>query len=164
MEISGSRQFREKVAKYLNSDETVLVTRHGKITGIYLPLNHKTVIPDSFQKTLAETLAHTLGELVSKLHMSEHELETTFKSLRYQLTPGLLHSEIRSLIDEQRDRCLWFLANDYYPKDSDSVIYILDTIRKHGNLDAFRKAEELKRWHLHLFSKKSVDFYQKTGS
>ena len=163
MKMIGSRQFRENTARYLKSTEPVLVTRHNRIAGVFLPLDNTDEIPDCIPKTLAETLANYLDHLIGKLNLTNTELENVFNQLRYRLTPSLLESEINQFIDEHRDQCLWFLASDYYPDDSESIIYVLDSISKQGDLKAYKKAEELKQWHLHLFNRQSVVSCQKTG-
>jgi len=53
---------------------------------------------------------------------------------------------LRRLVDEYRGRCLWSLKADYYPETPEEALRVLDTIQRHGDLDAFRRAGELKRW------------------
>lgn len=53
------------------------------------------------------------------------------------------------LIDEYRDRCLWFLRTDFYPADPEEARRVLGYIERHGDLEAFRKAAEMRRWLLH---------------
>ena len=50
------------------------------------------------------------------------------------------------LVDEYRDRCLWFLRADYYPTDLQDVLRTLDYIRRSGDREAFRKAGKLYQW------------------
>ena len=53
---------------------------------------------------------------------------------------------VNQLVDEYRDRCLWFLRTDYYPTDLQEVLRTLDYIRRYGDREAFRKAGELYQW------------------
>jgi len=53
---------------------------------------------------------------------------------------------LRALVDEWRDRCLWFLARGYYPETTAEQVRALESIQRHGDLDAFKQAGELKRW------------------
>jgi hypothetical protein len=53
---------------------------------------------------------------------------------------------LRGLIDEYRDRCLWFLAPGYYPGTVAEILRVLDSIEKHGDLQAFKRAGALRRW------------------
>ncbi len=57
-----------------------------------------------------------------------------------------LRRQINHLVDEYRDRCLWFLRADYYPTDLPDVLRTLDYIRRYGDREAFRKAGELHQW------------------
>jgi hypothetical protein len=53
---------------------------------------------------------------------------------------------LRRLVDEYRGRCLWFLRPGYYPETTEEVLRVLDSIQRHGDLEAFRRAGALKRW------------------
>jgi hypothetical protein len=53
---------------------------------------------------------------------------------------------LRGLIDEYRDRCLWFLAPGYYPRTPAEILRVLDSIEKHGDLQAFKRAGAIRRW------------------
>ena len=57
-----------------------------------------------------------------------------------------LRRQVNQLVDEYRDRCLWFLRKDYYPTDLQDILRTLDYIRRYGDLEAFRKAGELYQW------------------
>ena len=54
-----------------------------------------------------------------------------------------LRRQVNQLVDEYRDRCLWFLRKDHYPTDLPDVLRTLDYIRRYGDLEAFRKAGAL---------------------
>lgn len=53
---------------------------------------------------------------------------------------------LRALVDEYRDRCLWYLRRDYYPATVEEALGVLDAIQKHGDRDAFRRAAEIRLW------------------
>jgi hypothetical protein len=53
---------------------------------------------------------------------------------------------IDRLVDEYRVRCLWFLRADYYPSTHEERLRVLGYIEGHGDLEAFRRAGELRRW------------------
>lgn len=57
-----------------------------------------------------------------------------------------LHSEFRRLVAECRDRCLWFLREDYCPTDPAEMQRVLEHIERHGDREAFLAARELSRW------------------
>jgi hypothetical protein len=49
-------------------------------------------------------------------------------------------------VDEYRVNCLWLLRDDYYPKTRDEACRILEQIERHGDVEAFRKASELRQY------------------
>ena len=57
-----------------------------------------------------------------------------------------VESEFRRLIDEYRARCLWFFREDYYPAASSEREHVLSLIERHGDVNAFRRVAELRRW------------------
>lgn len=62
MKVATVREFRDKATSYFKEDEPVLVTRHGKVTGLYLPIDH----PESFPLELRNDLLVRIGESVSR--------------------------------------------------------------------------------------------------
>ena len=62
MKVATVREFRDKATSYFNGDEPVLVTRHGKVTGLYLPIEH----PESFPLELRKDLLVSIGESISR--------------------------------------------------------------------------------------------------
>lgn len=64
--------------------------------------------------------------------------------------------EVRILVDEYRQRCLWFLRPDYYPGTLDGVLRVLQAIETHGDAAAFRRAGALRQWFLRHSSEKSA--------
>jgi hypothetical protein len=53
---------------------------------------------------------------------------------------------VHALVDEHRARCLWFLREDYYPRTPVEACRVLESIERHGDVAAFRKAAELRQW------------------
>ncbi len=50
------------------------------------------------------------------------------------------------LVDEYRVRCLWFLREDHYPKTREERLRVLGYIERYGDMEAFRRAGELRQW------------------
>ena len=50
------------------------------------------------------------------------------------------------LVDEYRHRCLWFLREDYYPATDAERLRVLDYIERYGDVRAYQRAEEIRRW------------------
>ena len=46
MKIASVRDFRNKLIAYLKEDESVIVTRHGKVTGILYPIKETSTLPE----------------------------------------------------------------------------------------------------------------------
>ena len=53
---------------------------------------------------------------------------------------------VRRLVDEYRDRCLWFLRPDYYPEGLEETLRTLEYIERHGDQRGYRQAAEVRRW------------------
>ncbi|MBI5091709.1 MAG: hypothetical protein HZB26_04600 [Candidatus Hydrogenedentes bacterium] len=64
--------------------------------------------------------------------------------------------EANALVDEYRSRCLWFLREDYYPQTPGEACRVLDTITRHGDAIAFRKAAAVRQWLLQNSSEPSA--------
>ncbi len=58
----------------------------------------------------------------------------------------IMREEFRRLLAENRCRCLWFLREDYVPGTVPEMLRVLEQIRRHGNLEAFRRAGAIKQW------------------
>lgn len=55
-------------------------------------------------------------------------------------------ADVRALVDEYRQRCLWFWRDDYYPTTPAEALRALEYIERHGDVAAFRKVAPLKQW------------------
>jgi hypothetical protein len=60
------------------------------------------------------------------------------------------------LVDRYRARCLWFLHEGYYPETPADALRVLDSIQRHGDVEAFQQAGAFKQWLLAPSSAKSV--------
>jgi len=76
----GVREFRERIASFLESDSPVAVTRRGETLGVYVPTRRKhTKTADLGElKAAATRLAEVLAD------MDEEEVVAEFKQLRHQ--------------------------------------------------------------------------------
>jgi hypothetical protein len=74
----GVREFREKIATFLESDTPVAVTRRGETLGIYVPTprKHPKTAEVSDLKAAADRLSEALADV------DEEELVTEFRHLR----------------------------------------------------------------------------------
>ena len=73
----GVREFREQVARFLESDMPVVVTRRGETLGVYVPTPRKSVRPAELAvlKDAADRLAAALRDV------DEEEVVAEFKQL-----------------------------------------------------------------------------------
>ena len=58
----------------------------------------------------------------------------------------IMMKRVRELVARYRTQCLWFLRSDYYPATIAEAREVLDYIQRHGDLEAFRQAGEIKQW------------------
>lgn len=66
-------------------------------------------------------------------------------------------SQVRSLVDDYRQRCLWFLRPDYYPETIEEALRVLGAIENHGDVAAFKRAATLRQWFLQHSNEMSAD-------
>ena len=64
--------------------------------------------------------------------------------------------EIDRLVDEYRDRCLWFLRRDFYPKTLEERLRVLGYIERHGDRSGFQRAAQARQWLLQNSRKESA--------
>jgi len=74
----GVREFREQIARYLESDTPVAVTRRGETLGVYVPTPRKSV--RSADQAELRAAADRLVEALSDV--DEEEIVAEFKQLR----------------------------------------------------------------------------------
>ncbi len=74
----GVREFRERIASFLESDTPVAVTRHGETLGIFIPTHRKSrkTADIADLKAAADRLAEALAGV------DEEEVVAEFKKLR----------------------------------------------------------------------------------
>lgn len=71
----GVREFREKMATFLESDNAVAVTRHGETIGVYIPTRRKR--PKRADVAELKAAADRLAEM-----LTEEEKEEVLKEFR----------------------------------------------------------------------------------
>ena len=74
----GVREFRERIASFLESDTPVAVTRRGETLGVYVPTRRKR--PQSADLSELKAAADRLAEALADV--DEEALVTDFKQLR----------------------------------------------------------------------------------
>ena len=61
-----------------------------------------------------------------------------------------VESNVDTLVQEYRLRCLWFTSPDYLPATDEERLRALNNIERHGDCQAFMRARELKEWLLQI--------------
>ncbi|MDA2930283.1 type II toxin-antitoxin system Phd/YefM family antitoxin [Acidobacteria bacterium AH-259-O06] len=82
MKIAGIRELRANSAALLGGDEPVLVTRHGKVSGVYLPLDDPDRLPDDLRRELAQVLGRHLSKLLDLKGVTEKAIREDFHTYR----------------------------------------------------------------------------------
>jgi antitoxin (DNA-binding transcriptional repressor) of toxin-antitoxin stability system len=76
----GVREFRERIASFLESDTPVAVTRHGETVGVYIPTRRRR--PKTAEREELKAAADRLAKLLADV--DEEELVAEFKQMRRQ--------------------------------------------------------------------------------
>ena len=81
MQISTEREFREDAAGMLRATAPILVTRRGRLSGIFFP-RPETTLPIELKRELFAVLSADVAQQISKRGLSEEEILADFKSWR----------------------------------------------------------------------------------
>jgi len=82
MRIAGIRELRARSADLLGGDEPVLVTKHGRVSGVYLPLEEPDRLPADLRRELATVLGRHLSRLLAAQGVTEEEVAKDFRARR----------------------------------------------------------------------------------
>src|SRR4030042_4617588 len=64
MKMAGVREVRAKSAEYLSGTEPFLVTKHGKVSGVYIPLESPDSLPDDWRREIGKILGLHFARLL----------------------------------------------------------------------------------------------------
>jgi PHD/YefM family antitoxin component YafN of YafNO toxin-antitoxin module len=82
MKVATVREFRDKATRYFKEEEPILITRHGKVAGLYLPIEH----PESFPLELRKEMLVRFGEAISRSlkqnGVTEEKLLAEFRAIK----------------------------------------------------------------------------------
>ena len=81
MRISTVREFRDKATGLLRSDTPILVTRRGRLAGIFFPRPEAT-LPIELKRELFTTLSHEVAKQLKRRHVSEEDVLQDFQASR----------------------------------------------------------------------------------
>ena len=75
MRVSTVRDFRDQASALLRSDEPILITRRGRMAGVFFP-SPEGMLPIDMKKQLFAQLSAEIGRQIKKAGSSEKEILT----------------------------------------------------------------------------------------
>ena len=81
MKISTADEFREKAMDLLRSKTPVLVTRRGRVAGIFFP-HPETTLPIELKRELFSILSNDVARHLKERNLSEEEVLEDFAAKR----------------------------------------------------------------------------------
>ncbi|MCL6546443.1 MAG: hypothetical protein K6T61_14555 [Bryobacteraceae bacterium] len=81
MRIATVREFRDHATGLLRSKAPILVTRRGRLAGVFFPWPEES-LPVEFKKELFSVLSSALGRELKRRKESEEEVQADFESWR----------------------------------------------------------------------------------
>jgi hypothetical protein len=81
MKISTVREFRDKATGYLRSKDPILITRRGRLAGVFFP-RPEASLPIEFKRELFAVLSSEIARNLKKRGLSEAEIVADFQSWR----------------------------------------------------------------------------------
>jgi len=82
MRIAGIRELRDDLKGVLSSGEPVLVTRHGRPSGVYVPLSQPDRLPEDLRKEFIRVLGAHLSAMLDTAGVREREVLEGFRDHR----------------------------------------------------------------------------------
>lgn len=87
MKISSVREFRDNATGLLRSKDPILVTRRGRVAGIFFPWPEGT-LPIDLKREVFSVLSEQVRREVSGRGLSEDEIAADFKTWRKSKREG----------------------------------------------------------------------------
>jgi hypothetical protein len=81
MKVSTVREFRDNATGLLKSKEPVLITRRGRMAGVFFP-SPEGVLAVDLKRELFEQLSAEIGRQIKKAGVTEKEILSDFESWR----------------------------------------------------------------------------------
>jgi hypothetical protein len=82
MKMAGVREVRAKSAEYLSGTDPFLVTKHGKVSGVYIPLESPDSLPDDWRWEIGKILSFHFARLLESKDISDKEMREDFRAFR----------------------------------------------------------------------------------
>jgi len=81
MRISSVREFRDKATGFLRSRTPILVTRRGRLAGIFFP-HPQASLPIELKRELYEILSRDVARQLKRRNVSEEDVVKDFEASR----------------------------------------------------------------------------------
>jgi hypothetical protein len=81
MRVATVREFRDTASELLRSKNPFLVTRRGRLAGIFFPSPEST-LPIELKRELFPVLSAEIGRQMRRIGVSEKEIQEDFKAWR----------------------------------------------------------------------------------
>jgi len=82
MKVTGIQELRTRAAVLLGSGEPVLVTKHGKVSGVYVPLDEPDRLPDDLRRELTGVVGKHLAKALQRKGVTERDVKEDFRAYR----------------------------------------------------------------------------------
>lgn len=82
MKTTTIRDFRSRIAELIDSDEPVLVTRHGKNAAVLYPLHDPTKIPIEIRRKLLRDITADVARQLDANGVTDEEIERGFTAFK----------------------------------------------------------------------------------
>jgi hypothetical protein len=80
--VTGENEFHAKPALVFGSGEPVLVTKRGKVSGVYVPLDKVHQLPDEIRRKLAGAVGRHIAKAVKRRGVSSRQVKEDFRAYR----------------------------------------------------------------------------------
>ena len=81
MRISTVREFRDNASSLLKAKDPILVTRRGRLAGVFFPQPEST-LPMELKRELFDVLSADIARQIKKRGLSEDEILSDFEARR----------------------------------------------------------------------------------
>ena len=82
MKVAGIREVRNKPAMLFRGREPLLVTRHGKVSGVYVPLHEVDRLPADLRRELSSVVGSYLAKELARKGVTERNIKEDFRAYR----------------------------------------------------------------------------------
>lgn len=82
MKTASIRDFRSRITELIDSDEPVLVTRHGKNAAVLFPLRDPKKVPLELRRKLFRELTNDIARQLDAKGVTDEDVERAFTSIK----------------------------------------------------------------------------------